>query len=73
MSVQVLRVAGERWILTLRMPPPSEAVASSEIVPRRFAPGSVSDTVGTTLSMRRFATVELLVSATLSVATARKS
>ena len=55
------------------MPPPSEAVASSEIVPRMFAPGSVRETVGTTLSIRRFVTVELAVSATLSVAMARKS
>jgi hypothetical protein len=74
MSVQVPIPAGERWIFTLRMPPPSDAVAFSVTVPVSGVPGSVRETVGATLSIRRFETVELveLLPAT-SLPKARKS
>ena len=73
MSVQVPVPAGARWIFTLAMPPPSEAVASRLSVPLMFAPGSVRETVGATLSIRRFVTVELAELPATSLATARKS
>ena len=75
-SVQVPAPAGERWIFTLATPePPSVPVAdSATVVPARYAPGSVMPAVGAVLSTRRFVTtVELVVLATLSVATARRS
>jgi hypothetical protein len=49
--VHVPAPAGERWKATLVTPaPPSVAVAVRPTVPRRFAPGSVSETVGPLVS-----------------------
>jgi hypothetical protein len=76
MSVQVPAPPGERWIFTFMTPEPpvSVAVALRVTVSRRFAPGSLSEAVGTVLSTRRLATVgEIDVLETLSVASARKS
>ncbi len=74
-SVQVPAPAGERWIVTFATPdPPSVPVAPTVTVRCRGVPGSVAAAVGAVLSTRRFVTtVELVVLATLSVATARRS
>ena len=52
MFVHVPAPAGERWKTTEAMPPPSDAVALSVTAPVSGVPGSVRDTVGTTLSTR---------------------
>ena len=73
MSVHEPPPAGERWILTFRIPLESEALASRVTVPLRGEPGSVREAVGETLSMRRLFDVELAELPATSLATARKS
>src|ERR671922_282999 len=77
MFVHVPAPAGEGWHWGGAPPgPPSGEVASTEIVPRTFAPalGAVTEPVGLVLSTRTFATaVEVTLLPALSVVITRRS
>src|ERR671924_2377697 len=77
MFVHVPAPAGERWNWVEATPePPSAEFASTEIVPRTFAPaeGAVTDPVGFVLSTRTFATADDASELpALSVVTTRRS
>jgi hypothetical protein len=73
-AVHVLAPAGLRSIVTEAIPPPSVAVAATVTVPVSGEPGSVTATMGTTLSMRMpVRVVDAVVFPAWSRATARSS